>query len=58
MQPVHFDFDTVNNVWVVAFQAEDEQEVSRYGYFVITTAGEIIQENPLERLPWSVVVYN
>lgn len=58
IQPVHFDYDTEHEVWIVAFDVTNIDGSSRFGYFVINTAGEILSESPLERLPWTVVVYN
>lgn len=58
IQPVHFDFDTENDVWIVAFQAQDDLNISRFGYFIINQAGDILSEASLERLPWTVIVHN
>lgn len=58
IQPVHFDFDTENEVWVVAFAAVNTDNSNRFGYFVINQAQEILIERSLERLPWTVVLYN
>lgn len=58
IQPVHFDYDVLNNVWIVAFQAEETSGMSRYGYFVINETEEILSETALPRLPWTVIVHN
>lgn len=56
--PVHFDYDTLNDVWIVAFVAQAENGNERFGYFVIDNAGSILQETDLPRLPWTVIVHN
>lgn len=58
IQPVHFDYDVVNNVWIVAFTAEETSGTPRFGYFVINETGQILSENVLPRLPWTVIVHN
>lgn len=58
VQPVHFDYDIANQVWIVAFTAQIEMEEERYGYFVINEAGEIVRETSLERIPWTVIAHN
>jgi hypothetical protein len=58
MQPVHFDYDVSNDVWIVAFAAQNQEGEERFGYFVIDTDGEILRETPLDRAPWTVIVYN
>ena len=57
ISPVHFDYDTVNQVWIVAFTAQNASQVERFGYFVINDNQEILRETPLDRLPWTVTVY-
>jgi len=58
VQPVHFDYDITNELWIVTFVAQNTNEQERYGYFVINKDGEIIDEVSLDRLPWTVMVYN
>ena len=58
IQPVHFDYDVTSQVWIVAFTAQNENNVERYGYFVINDDGEILNEISLDRIPWTVIVHN
>ncbi len=58
IQPVHFDYDINNQVWIVAFTGKNESDVERYGYFVINEDEEILSETSLERMPWTVMVHN
>ncbi len=58
LRPVHFDYDVSNDLWIVAFEAETNTGASRYGYFVINEAEEILSETALPRLPWTVIVHN
>lgn len=58
LQPIHFDFDVTNQMWIVAFTAQHETNGERYGYFVINEGGQILWETALPRLPWTVMVHN
>jgi len=58
IEPIHFDYDTVNDVWIVAFTAQNAALVERYGYFVINDTGEILRETALVRAAWTVTAYD